>query len=274
MTGAPPVPIWTRRNVVFLIISAIAAVGCLRLGLWQVDRLSARRVHNRLVASRLAQVPVPLAGMPRDTAASRYRRVKLSGTFDFDHEIVLADRVRDGAPGVNLVTPFRPDSAPGDTVVLVDRGWVYAADGMSVERGQWREPPRLVGIGYVTPLASGRGPSTLSSAAGPNEMRWLDRPSIQQQLGHPVADYMVVIQADTSSTPAGPRTDAIASGAPRPPVRVAPPPLDEGPHLSYAIQWFSFALIAIVGPAWALFIGPRLQQSGFDHETRGQLPPV
>jgi cytochrome oxidase assembly protein ShyY1 len=31
------------------------------------------------------------------------------------------------------------------------------------------------------------------------------------------------------------------------PARVAPPALDDGPHLSYAIQWFSFAAIALVG---------------------------
>jgi cytochrome oxidase assembly protein ShyY1 len=30
------------------------------------------------------------------------------------------------------------------------------------------------------------------------------------------------------------------------PRRVDPPGLDEGMHLSYAIQWFAFALIALV----------------------------
>jgi cytochrome oxidase assembly protein ShyY1 len=29
--------------------------------------------------------------------------------------------------------------------------------------------------------------------------------------------------------------------------RLTPPPLDEGPHLSYAIQWFAFAAIALIG---------------------------
>ena len=29
--------------------------------------------------------------------------------------------------------------------------------------------------------------------------------------------------------------------------RVPLPPLDEGPHLGYAIQWFSFAAVAILG---------------------------
>ena len=33
---------------------------------------------------------------------------------------------------------------------------------------------------------------------------------------------------------------------PRFPRRLEPLPIDDGPHLSYAIQWFSFALMAIV----------------------------
>jgi cytochrome oxidase assembly protein ShyY1 len=37
------------------------------------------------------------------------------------------------------------------------------------------------------------------------------------------------------------------SAADTTPARLAPPALDDGPHLSYAIQWFSFAVIAIVG---------------------------
>jgi cytochrome oxidase assembly protein ShyY1 len=31
------------------------------------------------------------------------------------------------------------------------------------------------------------------------------------------------------------------------PRRVELPPLDDGPHLSYAIQWFAFATIAVGG---------------------------
>ena len=40
------------------------------------------------------------------------------------------------------------------------------------------------------------------------------------------------------------------------PPRVPPPPLDEGPHRSYAIQWFSFAIIAVVGMYFFLRVPP------------------
>jgi cytochrome oxidase assembly protein ShyY1 len=41
------------------------------------------------------------------------------------------------------------------------------------------------------------------------------------------------------------------------PFRVALPPLDEGPHRGYALQWFAFALITIVGTVAAVQRGRR-----------------
>jgi surfeit locus 1 family protein len=49
------------------------------------------------------------------------------------------------------------------------------------------------------------------------------------------------------SSPAEPAAEpSPASGTP-PLLVLGPPELDEGPHLSYAIQWFIFATIAAVG---------------------------
>jgi surfeit locus 1 family protein len=157
--------------------------------------------------------------------------------------------VRDGAPGVDLVTPVHTDSGElGDTAVLVERGWVYSADGMSVDGARWREPARVSGTGYVIELAAWNGPA--ESPDHPREFRWLDRAAIQRVIGYPIANYAVVLEPNAAAA-------AVAPDGPRAPVRIPPPALDEGPHLSYAIQWFSFALIAIAGTAYALFIGPR-----------------
>jgi len=246
-----------RRNIVFLIIAGIAAIFCARLGVWQLDRLATRRAHNALVASRLDAAPVALSAVPRDTGDRHYRRVRLDGTLDFAHEVMLIDRAHDGAPGVNLITPMRPDSGVlGDTIVLVDRGWVYAADGMSVDAAQWQEPAQVTGTGYLIALPRGEGPATLSTSGHPNEYRWLDRPAVEERLGHPVADYLVVLQSDEHPV-AAESPGVNGAVAARAPTRVPVPPLDEGPHLDYAIQWFSFAITIIVGTWYALFVAPR-----------------
>jgi len=251
----------SRRNIVFLVASATMAVLCVRLGVWQLHRLAARRAYNGVVASRLAQAPLPLDQIPRDSAIDRYRRVRFAGTYDFGHEVVLVDRMRDGAPGVHLVTPLHPDGA--DTAVLVDRGWVYAPDAMSVDEERWREPVRVSGSGYLTAFAAGRGPAALATPTRLNEARWLDRGAVELRAGYPIASYIIVLDADGSGpASASPTADTSGARAGRAPVRTPPPALDEGPHLSYAIQWFSFAVIAIVGPVWAVFVGPRRETTG------------
>jgi surfeit locus 1 family protein len=246
-----------RRNVVFAVIAAAAALGCARLGIWQLDRLASRRARNAVVAARLSEAPVALTGVPSDTAESRFRRVRIAGLFDFSHEMVLIDRVSDGSPGVDLVTPLQPDSGVlGDTIVLVNRGWVYAGDGMSIDQLKWREPAHIVGTGYLVTFVGGMGQATLSSATHRDAYRWLDRGALETQLGHPIANFIVVLEGDAATPASGVSANGNTAATPHTPVRRSPPPLDEGPHLSYAIQWFSFALIIIAGTTYGVFLAP------------------
>ena len=138
------------RDVVFLVAAVVLSAIFVRLGFWQLSRLSERRARNALVIARLGEPAVALGALPRDSAEAHYRRAHIRGTYDFAHQVVFVNRIRDGAPGVQLVTPVMPDSGVlGDTVVLVDRGWVYAPDGTTVDTAAWREPVHLDGTGYV-----------------------------------------------------------------------------------------------------------------------------
>jgi surfeit locus 1 family protein len=244
----------TRRTVVLIVASIVAAALFARLGVWQLDRLHQRRTRNRLVAGHIADPPIGLAQLPRDSSML-YRRVHVTGTYDFAREIVLIDRVRDGAPGVQLITPARIDSGLGDTLVLINRGWVYSPDGMSLDETAWREAPGLDGVGYVQQLSAGRGVPEVS-AAHPNRVRWLDAQMIARLVGHPVTPYQIVLLPDADSGTGATKAGAQMVGR-RTPSRIAPPPLDEGPHLSYAIQWFSFATIALAGAGVAAALDRR-----------------
>jgi surfeit locus 1 family protein len=226
------------RKVLFLICAAVLTVVFVRLGVWQLRRLAERRTRNGLIAARLTLPPADLAALSRDTAEVQYRRVRVDGDYDYDHEFALTNRVIDGAPGVHLVTPLR--RAGTDTAVLVDRGWVYAPDGMTIDPARWREPSPVTATGRVQELVRHTEPA--SHPGHPNEIRWLSPDSIERWAGYPVAPYLVVLERDST-----------ASAAQRIPVRIPVPPLDDGPHLNYAIQWFAFALIAIGGAGVAVF---------------------
>ena len=229
------------RNIIFLILAAAAAALFTRLGIWQLDRRSERLARNALVIERLAAPPVSLDALPRDTGLAHFRRVAIDGHYDYAHEIAWANRSREGSPGVNLVTPLRRSGT--DTAVLVDRGWVYAPDGENIDRPHWREPDSASAIGRVQELNQPLDQSA-TRLGHPDEVRWISRDSLSRWAGYPIAPYIVVLEGDTS-------TASLTV-----PARIAPPPLDEGPHLSYAIQWFSFATIALVGTIVAVFRPP------------------
>jgi surfeit locus 1 family protein len=221
------------REYGLVVLSLAMALLCLRLGVWQVSRLYERRASNAFIAHRLHEPPVSLAQLPRDTAALRFRRVTVHGTYDYAHELVLTTRTRNGSPGVNVLTPVR--IAGSDTALLVNRGWVYSPDGVHVDLTRWREGDSAIVLGFAVPPNGRRdGRGAVRSPTRRNAYRWLDFTAISATVPYPVYPFVVVLE--DGSTPSPTRLP-----------RIAPPPLDEGPHLSYAIQWFSFATIAVVG---------------------------
>ena len=219
-----------RRTVVLLVLASAVALVCARLGLWQLSRLADRRAANALVASRLDSAVVGVERVPADTAASRFRRVAVRGTFDFAHEVVLAGRSRNGSPGVNFLTPLR--LAGRDTAILVNRGWVYSPDAARVDAARWREPAAAEIVGFVNAY---HDPSTGPAQLGTGRtIRRLDPAALDTLVPYPLARFHVVATS-------APLDSATA------PVRLAPPPLDEGSHAGYAFQWFTFAAVALGG---------------------------
>jgi cytochrome oxidase assembly protein ShyY1 len=108
-------------------------------------------------------------------------------------------------------------------------------------------PDRVDAVGYVAPLPIGRGnPET--SPAHLNRLRWIDRQAVERLIGSPISPYEVVLVGDSASANRAPERAANGeAGVSRVPIPNGVPVLDEGPHLSYAIQWFSFAILAIIG---------------------------
>ena len=200
------------------------------MGIWQLRRLSARQKQNAAIAARRFAPEVELDALPADTGAAHFRRVHIKGSYDHANEVVYTLRQRMGSPGVNIITPLLRNGK--DTVVLVNRGWVYSPDAMTVDLNPWREADAVDGHGFVETFPS-KGPVPAPNPARPREFRRLNRAELQKVLPYPIANYYVVL------------TDSSASASTPP--RVEPAPLDEGPHRMYAIQWFSFATISIIG---------------------------
>lgn len=218
-----------RTFLAFAIPFACAAL-FVRLGFWQLSRLRGKRAFNTVLSQRLAAQSSAVTALPADTALGHYRRVSASGTLLYDREVVYAERSHDGAPGVDFLTPMR--IAGRDTVVMINRGWAYSPDAATIQDSLWKEKDSASVNGYAETFSGkerGRTNDTL------RRVHALDRAAVEALVGMPVAPYLVVQTSDAGAHP-----DSV-------PVRLGVPALSEGPHESYAIQWFSFALVAVVG---------------------------
>ena len=222
------------RYILLSAIGVAVALGCFRLSKWQVDRLGERRERNAMLADRMASAALPLSEIANDSSA-QYRRTSVRGVFDYEHELALALRSREGSPGVYILTPLK---LPDGRTLLTNRGWVYAPDGMTIDFTRWREPDSVEAQGFLDSYVAARGPVTMENR--PQLVRQLVRDSLLRRLGEgtQLLPYVLVL-----TTPAA--GDTVSA-------RLAPPAITAGPHLSYAIQWAVFGIIALVGTFLAL----------------------
>lgn len=221
-----------NRRLFALLIPLCGAAVFARLGVWQLSRLAERRAFNATLLKRLDNPPVDVSGLPKDTSDAHYRRVTLRGTWRYDKEVLWAGRTRNGSPGVNFLTPLQVEGR--DSVIIVNRGWAYSPDATTIDNSRWRDGDSATIAGYVETWRPER-----QAAAGATRrertVHTLAHQAIAASTGLPVASYLVVQTSDSVAKP-----DSV-------PVRLVYPALDEGSHENYAIQWFSFATIALVG---------------------------
>jgi surfeit locus 1 family protein len=220
--------------VLTLVALAVASV-CFRLGIWQLHRLSERRALNEQVRGGLAAPPLELeralpAGdaPPGDDLA--FRLVTATGRYEAGAETILYGRVNQGQSGSDVLTPLE---LPDGRAVIVDRGWVPADAGGPPVAGA--EPPG----GTVTVDAVLLPFEASSDDAGPvsDTISKVDLGLLRRRVDAPLLPMYVQLRSQSPPQPG------------RFPVPAALPTLGEGPHFSYAIQWFSFATIALMGCA-------------------------
>jgi len=202
-------------------VAVVAAAVCVRLGLWQLSRLHQRRARNAAVRAALAKPAVELSGRVQPESLIN-RRVHARGVYDYAHEQFWRPRTLDDMPGVDLVTPLK--LADG-SAVLVDRGFAQSPDAYHVNQALYREPDTadVVGIALSAPRSRGDVDPRLLADSLPYRLL----PFVVQEL----------------------QSAELPIGAPH---RLPPPELSDGPHLSYTIQWFSFAIVILAGTATLL----------------------
>jgi len=245
--------LFSRRWLLATFLVVIGVAVNVRLGIWQLDRLEKRRAFNTRVLAQVDQPVLDLqgAGLAQDLANMEYRQVVVTGEYDLSNEVALRNQSWGNQIGVHLLTPLRISGS--DRTILVDRGWVPDADFVYDGWSEYAEPGvvevrGLLRASQSKPDYGRRSDPTPFPGAGPL-IAWYfaNVERIAEQVSYPLLP--VYIQQ---------APDPAWSGLP---YRTQPDlEISEGPHMSYAIQWFTFA--AILGIGYPFFVRRQERRTG------------
>jgi cytochrome oxidase assembly protein ShyY1 len=226
-------PLLAPKKIVRHVFVLLVVAGCVVAGFWQIARLHEVRVYNASVRRQIAAAPRPIdgvlpPGVRVDPRSVQFRRVTATGRYDVRGEVILAGRTRRDNPGNAVLTPLV--LTDGRTVV-VDRGWVRFGMDRPPVAGAMPPPGTVTVTGVLFPPDATSAPSRTPVTV----MTKVDLGRIAGQLPSPGLPVYLWLQKESPRRPG------------RFPIPLGLPALSEGPHFSYAVQWFLFATVGLIG---------------------------
>jgi surfeit locus 1 family protein len=230
-------PRWILSHLLVLVL----IVTMINLGFWQLRRLDEKSTLNDHIRSR-GSLPtesidalVPADSTRTSTRDVQWRRVRATGTYRVADELVVSNRTISGQPGFWVLTPLVVSDG---SIIPVVRGFVFRPEFEA--RGIASVPApsgevTIEGALQASPTSGRFGEERSDSGMVP-AISQVDTRRLAERWGAAVAPVYLRLDAGDGA----PSTDG-------PLYPVPPPPLSKGPHLTYAIQWFIFSVIGLVG---------------------------
>jgi len=223
------------RWIGFALFVVLLASVCTRLGFWQIHRLEHRLDQNKVITKHFEADPVDVdRALPRGATVddkTEWTRVRAVGTYDVEHQVTVKFTTRDGAPGVDVVTPLV--LASGEAV-LVDRGWLGTQN--TVDKPNVPDPP--AGSVEITGWLRKNNAAT-GQAIRPvdGQIRAISSVGMAGAVPYDLTNGYLNLRSES------PKPSTALAAEPK-------PELGQGPHFFYALQWWFFALLAVVGWFW------------------------
>jgi surfeit locus 1 family protein len=251
---------FTRRWILATLFVLVGAGVCIRLGIWQLDRLAQRRAFNENYLVQSVASPLMLTAAPTDDLTGmEYRTVTVTGNFDPTNQVVLRNQFHDNQPGYFLLTPLLLSDG---SAILIERGWIPAEGNASP--ADWHQYDQsgevtitgILRLGQTQPEVGGVPDPPL--AAGQTRLDFwniVNLERISKQVPYRLLPAFVQPQPDPAP--------------PAPPYPYQPAiDISEGPHFGYALQWFTFAAILVLG--YPFFLRKQLVAPGADKSSKEQ----
>ena len=225
-----------RRPSPFAVLLTLigVAVFC-ALGAWQLERAAYKetvlmRFHNAATASL-----VSLTDARAERAPDAYPHVKVTGRLQGDLVYLLDDQMRSGRLGVMVFVPFLPEAST--RTLLVNLGFLAKMGADTTTLPDIPpipdHPVTLTGIYAPPPLPGLKlgGNPLVREKNWPKLVTWIDTQQIADDLHTRVYPDVLLTDPDPHSAYIRSWTANVMQ-----PAR----------HRAYALQWFSFAIAAIV----------------------------
>ena len=258
MSSSESAPTGLRRWGGYLALVVVFALACGLLSWWQWARRAEAVAEIERVAVNYDAAPVQVAdALPELDAWSESREwlpVELTGRYLVDDQLLVRNRPYNGASGFEVLVPFQ--LADG-RIFVVDRGWVPV--GSSIEAPDAVPAPPDGDVTVVARLKPGE-PTLPGRTAPEGQLATIHLPSVAELIGD-----------DTYTGAYG----LLASEDPAPSERPQPalkPEANEGPHLSYALQWIAFGVLAFVALVWAFRRERRIAALPADEQAAARAP--
>ena len=167
-----------------------------------------------------------------------YRAVTVRGEYDFSNQVALLNQYHEGLLGYHLLTPLL---LPDGRAVLVERGWI-PAEGSGTPEGWTRfdeaAPAQVQGVmrlGVAKAPFGGRADPALAPGQSRLDFwNFIIFERLAAQIPYPILPIYIQPNPDPADA--------------EPPIPFQPEiELTEGPHFGYALQWFSFAALMLIG---------------------------
>ena len=237
-------------NVNWLIVAAVVltVVSLGRLGFWQLGRAEEKLALQQALEVEQTRKPIPVqeidsADLNRQNPQLHNLQVTLEGEYLNERTILMHAQFFNGMIGYAVVTPFQVNNS--EQLVLVNRGWTtgFLAPDAEISLRPVDGPQTLIAQVHAPQVNDAVITSQIDANVWPLQVRNLEPEIISQILNRDVFPFEVRLTAD------------------QPGVLVRHWPavnVDINNNISYAIQWFSFALVVLLigffscSNAWAL----------------------
>ena len=216
----------------WLFFKTIIAMGlvllCIWAANWQYTRGVDRHARNNVIEERIAQSPIELSARDADPVNNEWQSVSTNGRFDSNQQILLRNRYSEGKYGYEVLTLFTSNSGEK---FWVDRGWVQAGATATTPPEVTKVPETDVSITGRFRLDSSLPRGSFFALPGDGQ-GLVSELNAQSQLDTEKFYIDLLSGSDPSLTPAVP---------------AQLPPLSDGPHMAYALQWLFFGGLIVYG---------------------------